>query len=325
MKTLMVSLLFFCATALFTVAGSAQTIPTPQQLIDAAHKRADASQLVPYVFNADVVVNPGDKKNEKTGRLTISRDHNRARVELEIGDLHETRIVLGDKQYVVPGQGLLFTIGLDRFDQIWDPTQSQAFYIPSKYKFGDVQRERMHSVDALCFDRIFGDRRDHVCFDPDRPKLLHEDSSGKTMEFFDFTRAGQMGDPRRVRIEELHMPPIEVNNIAFTSAVLKDEVFTISEKSIELETCDDIKPPQAVHTPNPDFPGAMHRHKGGVVLLDLFITKEGKVSTVQVMNPDNDGLDDNVKATVKTWRFKPATCGDRPVDMEMHAEIAYSF
>src|SRR6266567_1054028 len=193
MKTFLPSLLLFGATVLFTVAGVAQVVPTPQELIDAAHKRADASQLIPYVFNANVVVNPGDKKNEKTGRLTISRDHNRARVELEIGELRETRVFLGDKAYVVPGQSLLSVAGLDRFDQIWDPAQSQAFHMRSKYKFGDVQRKRMHSVDALCFDRIFEDRRDHVCFDPNRPKLLQESSSGKTIEFFDFTSAGQMG------------------------------------------------------------------------------------------------------------------------------------
>jgi TonB family protein len=325
MKTLMLSLSLICATMLFSVAGAAQATPTPQQLIDAAHKRADASQLVTYVFTANVVVNPGDKKNVKTGRLTISRDHNRARVELEIGDLHETRLFLGDKAYAAPGQGLLFTIGLDRFDQIWDPAQSQAFHFPSKYRFGDVRRERTHSVDAWCFDRIFEGRRDHLCFDPDRPKLLHEDSSGKTMEFFDFTRAGQPGDPRQVRIDQLRMPPIEVNNIAFTSAVLKDEVFTVPEKSIELETCDDMKPAQATYTPVPEFPEeARRKRKSSIVLLHILVTKEGMVSTAQAMNPDKDGFDENAKEKVKTWRFKPATCGDRPVNSEMLVEVAYN-
>jgi len=60
MKTLTISLLFCCATILFAATSAAQATPTPQQLIDAAHNRADASQLLPYVFTADVVVNPGE-------------------------------------------------------------------------------------------------------------------------------------------------------------------------------------------------------------------------------------------------------------------------
>ena len=73
MKTLMASLLFCYATVPFAVDGVAQETPAPQQLIDAAHKASDLSQLGPYILNANVVVNPGDKKNEKTGRLTIAR------------------------------------------------------------------------------------------------------------------------------------------------------------------------------------------------------------------------------------------------------------
>ncbi len=322
----MLALLFCCGVLFLVAIGAAQEIPAPEQLMTAAHKVSGISQAGPYVFSATVVINPGDKKNEKAGRLTISRDHDRARVELEIGGLRETRVFLGDKQYAMPGQGFLFATGLNTFDQSWDPVQAKRFHFAPTYTFGHVSRQRDHGVDVWCFDRIQAQGKDKLCFDPARSVLLTENSRDQgRREFWDYTTFGEQMYPQRVQIVPMRIVPIEVNHIAINPAELKDEVFAVPEKSIELETCDDIRPPRSDYTPEPEYSEkARRKEENAVTLLDIFVTKEGKVSAVQVMNPDPDGLGDNAREKIKTWRFKPATCGNRPVNAEMIIEVSFN-
>jgi len=327
-KASIASLLFLCGTMLFTVVGAAEDIPTPQQLIDAAHKASDLSQAGPYILKADVVVHSGDKQNEKTGRLTISRDHDRARVDLEVGDLHETRVFLGDKEYAVLGQSALFASTLFRFDQSWDPARPEKFSHRTlmKYKLNHVRRERIHDVDAWCVDKISERNKDRMCFDAARSVLLLEDLGGKKPdEFLDFVPFGQQVYPQRVQIAGGSMAPVEASHIVVTPAILNDEVFAIPEKSLELEVCTDIKQPKAMYTPEPEFPEKARRErKTAVVLLYIVVTKEGKVVAPQPMYPDAYGFGDSAREEVKKWRFKPATCGDRPVNWEMMIEVVYS-
>jgi TonB family protein len=271
------------------------------------------------------VTNPGDKKNERVGLLAIARDHDRARVELAFGGVHETRIFLGNKEYVVPEQELLAVAGLGRFDQSWDPARVGKHLFMPEYTLSKVRREKVQGVDVWCFAKVYKHGKDRACFDASQSMLMHEDSGDKGRnEFMDFTVLGQQVYPKRVQIFHEHRSPIEVNSITVASASLKDEVFTIPQGSVELETCDDIKPPQATYTPEPEFSEKARReHKNGRVILEILVTKEGKVSAVQVINPDSYGLGDNASATAKTWRFKPAMCGDRPVNLEMAIEVAF--
>jgi TonB family protein len=325
MKMLKVSLLFRCATVLFAAYGAAQEIPTPQQLIDAAHKVSDLSQLGPYILNANVVVNPGDKKHESAGLLAIAHDHGRTRVELAFGGVHETRIFLDNKEYVEPGKGQLYTAELNRFDQSWDPAHVLQSRFAAKYRFGEVRREKVQGVDAWCFDQIYEHSRGRACFDAARAVLLRKESGGKPQrEFLDFKALGQQMYPQRVQVFREFRSPIEISHIAINPATLKDELFAIPANSIELESCDDMKPPKATYTPEPEFSEKARReHIKGVVVLVLLITKEGQVNSVQVTNPDSYGLGDNASAAAKRWRFNPATCGSGPVNMEMAVEVEF--
>src|SRR5882757_10707668 len=92
------------------VSASAQPSPTPQQLLDAAHKAADLTSAGAYILQATVVINPGDPKVERRATLTVVRDHDRARLTLESDGRSEERVVLGAKQFFAPGQGTLSTL-----------------------------------------------------------------------------------------------------------------------------------------------------------------------------------------------------------------------
>ncbi|HET6935234.1 MAG TPA: hypothetical protein VFI72_10370, partial [Candidatus Angelobacter sp.] len=160
------ALLFIWCLAL---QANPQDKPSPEELLQAVHRNADLSQNGPYVLTATVVVNPGDKKRERSGRLTIYRDHDRARAELQMPDFQEVRVMLGDKTYAGKGQFILFATTLQNFDQSWDPTRSLTPKLDQNVGYGKSEEKKVNGHDAVCLDRHGADG---VCVDPAQLVLL---------------------------------------------------------------------------------------------------------------------------------------------------------
>src|SRR5262252_9043326 len=103
-----------------TMAAAEDSAPSAQQLIDAAHAASDLSKLGPYVLTGLVVVNPGDK-HERQGQVTVYRDGERMRVDLEIDGQKDSRLTLGANSYFDPRPGLLAMTRIGHLDRSWDP------------------------------------------------------------------------------------------------------------------------------------------------------------------------------------------------------------
>jgi TonB family protein len=306
------------------VSVSDQQRPSPQQLLDAAHKASDLTSLGSYVLRATVVVNPGNRE-ERRGKLTISRDHDRARVSLEFPGHAEERIMSGDKVYIHPEEWMLFASGLSEFDQSWDPGRPQKFSFRARPSFGNVHAEKSHERDAWCMDEKFGASKDWLCFDAATSMLLRDGSSGKNRkEFLDHTSTGPQLYPQRVQVFRENLAPFEVDQISVTPMPLTEDAFKVPENSIEVEGCEAKTPPKATSTPEPDFPKAARDSKRQVtVVLYTLVTKEGRIGAVQALGTDGYGFSRNAEEKVKTWRFKPATCNGHPVAAEMNIEVDF--
>jgi protein TonB len=72
-------------------------------------------------------------------------------------------------------------------------------------------------------------------------------------------------------------------------------------------------PPEAIATPQPAYPVDV-KAEGveGTVVVRFVVTESGEVTNVTVVK-GHPRLDPGVLATVRTWRFKPALSGGRPV------------
>jgi len=72
-------------------------------------------------------------------------------------------------------------------------------------------------------------------------------------------------------------------------------------------------PPEAIATPQPAYPADV-KAEGveGTVVVRFVVTESGEVTNVTVVK-GHPRLDPGVLATVRTWRFKPALSGGRPV------------
>ncbi|MBZ5492580.1 MAG: energy transducer TonB [Acidobacteriia bacterium] len=310
------------------MAASAEKVPDPQQLLDAAHNASDVSQLGSYVLTARVIVNPGDSKREQAGTLTISRDHELSRVELKINGKDEVQIRRNRASYIVPSQTLLAASGLIDFDRSWDPLYLKRMENnDAKYNLSKAHAKNIGEHRAWCFDKKTAYTKftstEKLCFDTARPVLLRRSFGKSWKEFTDYTQLGTQEYPQKATIVREHMAPIEATDVHIASATLSGELFKPQENA--MESCANEQPPQPQHTPEPSYPErASAESKKGMVVLNVIVAKDGTVPMARSLTPDSYGFSESAEQTVRTWQFKPATCDGRAIAMEMNVEVNFN-
>lgn len=84
-------------------------------------------------------------------------------------------------------------------------------------------------------------------------------------------------------------------------------------------SCEDVQPPEALATPEPlTTPTA----KGRTVKVSFIIGTDGRVHSPLIL--ESSGLlgDWHVLRTVRTWRYRPATCNGVPTETEGKVEFS---
>lgn len=294
--------------ALLAASALAGDKPSPQELLDAAHNASDLSAASPYILTGTLVVNPGTKK-ELTGSLAVYRDRNRARVDVVIGNRSETRITIGNKDYVDPERILVAGTWLNEFDRIWDP-ESLRHVLNPREKWGYVEKRKIGGVTAWCMDRAHAPLKGTLCLDPERKVVL---SRGEA-EFSDFTAVGAALLPQTVRINDLHAAPVEVRNIKIASYMVEASLFEVPSHAMELEACADREPEKLLEAPIPVRSDLSMHATNSRVALFAFVDKEGHVATVRILTPVQPSFNTRILDAIKKWRFKPVTCSGRPVN-----------
>ena len=94
-------------------------------------------------------------------------------------------------------------------------------------------------------------------------------------------------------------------------------------------TSDNVTPPSSIHTPAPEqkatgtaSTGANEKVVEGVVILNIVVDREGKVSRVRVVRSLTPEMDRKAVERVKTWKFNPSRKDGMPVAVEMNVEVA---
>jgi TonB family protein len=87
---------------------------------------------------------------------------------------------------------------------------------------------------------------------------------------------------------------------------------------------DQVKAPQAKFTSAPEYSAiAQYENYQGIVVVSIVVASDGSVHDVRLLRALGMGLDDIARATVQTWRFRPATHNKEPVAVEMNIEVAF--
>jgi TonB family protein len=83
--------------------------------------------------------------------------------------------------------------------------------------------------------------------------------------------------------------------------------------------CEEVQPPEALTTPDPLFSTAAH---GQRVKVSFIIGTDGRVHAPLILESAGMAGDRRVLQTVRTWRYRPATCNGVPTETEGKIEFS---
>lgn len=83
--------------------------------------------------------------------------------------------------------------------------------------------------------------------------------------------------------------------------------------------CADVQPPEALATPDPLFSAAT---RGKKVKVSFIIGTDGRVHSPLILESAGISGDRHVLQTVRTWRYRPATCNGVPTETEGKIEFS---
>ena len=145
----------------FFAAAKAQNKSTPAspalpEMIARANALTDLSAIGPYELHARIAVNPGSKQ-EQLGELTIYRDQNRSRLEVQLGDFHQVEVISEGTRYVSRSRPYPLA-GLDVLNGVEDAVQLHNEFPREKFK---KHFRKGAGAPASCFGRSrrFGNAR----------------------------------------------------------------------------------------------------------------------------------------------------------------------
>jgi TonB family protein len=83
--------------------------------------------------------------------------------------------------------------------------------------------------------------------------------------------------------------------------------------------CEEVQPPEALTTPDPLFTASEHGRK---VRVSFIIGTDGRVHSPLILESAGLAGDRHVLQTVRTWRYRPATCNGVPTEIEGKIEFS---
>jgi TonB family protein len=83
--------------------------------------------------------------------------------------------------------------------------------------------------------------------------------------------------------------------------------------------CQQLEPPQPLTTPNPLFTSSS---QGRRVKVSFIIGSDGRVHSPLILESAGLAGDRHVLETVRTWRYRPATCNGIPTETEGKVEFS---
>ncbi|SRR6266568_5206023 len=99
---------------------------------------------------------------------------------------------------------------------------------------------------------------------------------------------------------------------------------TLAGSGGEVPSAPDVTLPEAVYQPGPAYtPEARKAGIEGPIELWISIDDHGNVTDARVVKGLGYGLDEEAVKIAKTWKFKPATQGNKPVPLSLMAVVSF--
>jgi TonB family protein len=315
------AILGLCASSLF---GS--TNPAAQQMLVAAEQQAGIfqSQSGPFQLEVDFVAQVNVPLQ---GHYTLQwESKDRWRSKAVMGPYQQIKVQNGEKSYTFGS--LPFTpLRVQELINLIHFARQPDGLIAKKLR---QRAENGVAADCLQFeqDNFKGDSRE-VCLDSASHEILSEDwqegpDSRRREEFSDYFDFSGHRFPHQLVYKEDGIKVITANVISLTSATFDENLLVAPKGAIERRICAGIKHATPIKTPDPAYPKSARANRMmGDTTIAMTVEADGTVSGIHLTGKATESMDDATLETLKTWRFKPAMCGDDPVVTDITVVVSF--
>ena len=299
--------------------------PNAAQLLSAASAQADL--WVPgnsYRLEADFVT---QLQKPETGHLTLKWSAKDTwRQEITLGTYQQISVRQGEKNSTA--RNLNFTpLPIREIQQLFSsrplPSDKWQFKKVKHLPHGAKDCLELRSVE---FTPVTWDRE--VCLDSATLDVESDEISGpsysREKEFSDYEPFLGKPYPRKLKLI-LNGQPV----LTMVITLLEEQTFTPADftpppNAIVRRTCDNMVYAKAIKAPDPLYPQIeSQRHVTGTSIVSLTVLPDGSVEDVHLIGSANHDMDSVTQQIVKTWKFKPAMCGNEAVASDIQVEVDF--
>lgn len=300
----------------FFAAATAQNKTTPAspalpEMIARANALTDLSSAVPYELHALITVNPGSKGAQR-GEITIYRDRNRSRTELQLGAFHEVEVVSEGTRYV--SRSRLYPLpGLDVLNGVEGAVQLSNEFPRVKFK---NHFRKVAGAPASCFDVKVAFSKIRYCFDGSTGALLEaSDYLGRQRRFSAYAAAGEKSFPTKMELTQAREPKhVELSEIQVTSRKFDDTSFAVPQGARAFALCNGAARPLARLQ---DLKWSSSGGEMGDVYVYAIVEADGSMHDLKVYGGQHRWMEKEVSKLVRRWKFAAAQCGATTIAAEV--------
>lgn len=308
-------------------AGLAEGDPVSEQRLKSASDllaiRSEGSK--PFWLDADFTAQINVPQN---GHLTWKwADKNLWSQEITLGDFRQLNIRKEDTLYI--SRNLPFTPM--KISELQDLIKVFSFDPDEEHAKG-MKRESVNGVQEECseihYKKDHGNPKTTVCISPDANEVLSietkDDTDLSRKEFSGYEPFREHRYPRELRLYTNGSLALKVTIRSLRDGARNDADFTPPPGASARRQCEHMTPPHALKTPDPAYPRSASQNRiGGTVTVSLTVLPDGSVENVQLLGSAGREMDQVTEEIVKTWKFKPAMCGDEPVTADIRVNMNF--
>jgi TonB family protein len=112
---------------------------------------------------------------------------------------------------------------------------------------------------------------------------------------------------------------MQQREIRLSQALTRSSQFAEIQHVSRVQDCEQVDPPVALATPDPLF---LSGERAQRVRVSFIIGTDGRVHSPLILESAGPRGDRRVIDTVRTWRFRPATCNGIPTETEGKIEFS---
>jgi TonB family protein len=167
-----------------------------------------------------------------------------------------------------------------------------------------------------------------VCINQGTQEVLTDDAKDgaedRKKSFADYQAFRDHIYPRQLKLLVNGSEALNVHVASLQEATFGNEIFVPLPGAVVRRQCEHMIRPVAVKDPNPPYPqSSAQDRRAGTAIVALTVLPDGSVDNVQLIGSAGHEMDQVSEEIVKTWKFKPAMCGNEPIAYDLRVEINF--